>query len=218
MTLDDVINAKIAHAFRSARMTSANPTHINYFIDDKGFGAEGGGTVNMEEAIRQAVREIIGQEGGTGEGGEVGGGVGKEVAGEAAFAGMAGKGVAMARAPQAAIMGGAMGAIKFLPHAALVVLAVALVPIIFDEITKAGGPMDLRWKRIMSDEFNAFLDRQTQRNTQIGTRQVIIQSKAGFINLNGAGGNANNLRTIREGGISGNRLATQMVNHAKGLW
>ena len=106
-----------------------------------------------------------------------------------------------------------------LPHAALVALALALMPIIFKELTRDGSALDLRWKRIIDNEVNGFLDRQTQRNTQIGTRQVIIQSRAGFIAINGAAGNENTIRQIRDGGVDGNRLAQiDITDHSKELF
>ena len=106
-----------------------------------------------------------------------------------------------------------------LPHAALVALAIALTPIIFKELTRDGGGLDLRWKRLIQREINGFLDRQTQRNTQIGLRQVIIQSRAGFIQKNGAAGNENTIRQIRDGGVDGNRLAQiDLFDHSKELF
>lgn len=108
--------------------------------------------------------------------------------------------------------------LKFLPHAAAVLFAIQISKYVFEEITKAGGTMDLRWRRQMDNEFNAFLDRQTQRNTQIGTRQVVIQSAAGFIQMNGAA-NENTLRQIRDGGVDGTRIArVGWVDHAQGLF
>lgn len=106
-----------------------------------------------------------------------------------------------------------------IPHAQLVVLATALAPIIFKLTTRDGGPLDLRFRRRLLNEQNSFLDRQTQRNTQIGLRQVIIQSRAGFIQMNGGAGNENTNRQIRDGGVDGNRLAQiEMADHAKELF
>lgn len=108
--------------------------------------------------------------------------------------------------------------LKVLPHAAAVLFAIQISKYVFEEITKAGGAMDVRWRRQMENEFNAFLDRQTQRNTQIGTRQVVIQSAAGFIQMNGAA-SENTLRQIRDGGVDGTRLArVDLPDHAKGLF
>jgi len=127
------------------------------------------------------------------------------------------KGVSVSKDPIGAVAG-TLGKIP-IPHAALVALALALIPIIFKELTRDGGALDLRWKRIIDNEVNGFLDRQTQRNTQIGTRQVIIQSRAGFIAINGAAGNENTIRQIRDGGVDGNRLAQiDIIDHSKELF
>lgn len=118
-------------------------------------------------------------------------------------------------------MGALSSAVKGIPipHAQLVALAAAMAPIIFELTTRDGGPLDLRFKRKLLKEQNSFLDRQTQRNTQIGLRQVVIQSRAGFIQLNGAGGNENTIRQVRDGGVDGNRLAQiEMFDHAKELF
>jgi hypothetical protein len=79
--------------------------------------------------------------------------------------------------------------------------------------------LDVRWRRQLDKEQNAFLDRQQQRNTQIGLRQVITTSEKGFIKLNGAGGTESNIRQIRDGGVDGNRLArVDLTDHTKGLF
>jgi len=108
--------------------------------------------------------------------------------------------------------------LKFLPHAAVVLFAIQISKYVFEQITRPGGALDVRWRRQMENEFNAFLDRQTQRNTQIGNRQVVIQSAAGFIQMNGAA-NENTLRQIRNGGVDGARLArVDLPDHAQGLF
>lgn len=97
-------------------------------------------------------------------------------------------------------------------------LAPAMAKEVFEWLTRPGGWLDLRFRRYMEKEANAFLDRQTQRNTQIGIRPVYIQSVAGFRNINGIG-NSNTLRQIREGGTNGNRLAMiDITDHSKGLF
>lgn len=86
---------------------------------------------------------------------------------------------------------------------------------IVDELTKPGGLIDVRFKRIVEREVNAFLDRQTQANTQLGLRQVIITSEAGFRNLGGQG-QSNTFKFIREaGGI--NRFAPAPTIREKAL-
>lgn len=106
-----------------------------------------------------------------------------------------------------------------LPHTALIALALSLLPLIIHELTGDGKWWDLRFKRIMQDEQNAFLDRQEQWNSRLGLRQVIVQSQAGFTMLSGAGMSENNLRQVREGGVDGNRLALiDMTDHSKELF
>lgn len=110
-------------------------------------------------------------------------------------------------------------AIPFLPHAVLVTLAISLIPIIITELTKPGGPFDLRFKRAVEKEFNSLMDRQTQYDVRIGERSIIVQSKAGFINKNGGATNTNTLRMIREGGINKEFLnEVDYIDHSKGLY
>ena len=91
-------------------------------------------------------------------------------------------------------------------------------PLIFDILIAPGGPFDIRFKRIVDDEINAFLARQTQKDTEFGYRQVIIQSKLGFTAPNGVN-NYNTVRGIREGGIIQERLDRfGMVDQSKGNW
>ena len=115
---------------------------------------------------------------------------------------LARQGVGIAQNPASIVQMG----LKVLPHAALVAFAIQLTPMIMEFLARPGGPMVVRWKRIIEAEMNGFMDRQTQRNSQIGTRAISIQSRAGFIGINGAN-NSNNLREIREGGVNKDRLA-----------
>ena len=109
-------------------------------------------------------------------------------------------------------------ALQRLPHAALISFAISLAPMIFELLIKPGGPFDIRFKRIIDDEINAFLARQTQRDTEMGVRQVIIQSKLGFTASNGVN-NYNTSKGIREGGFDKERLdRIGKVDHSKGNW
>ncbi len=103
-----------------------------------------------------------------------------------------------------------------LPHAALIAFAISLAPIIFEQLTRPGGPFDTRFKRVVDLEINAFLSRQTQKDTEMGFRQVIIQSKKGFTAANGF--NAyNTLAGIREGGINDDLInRVGMKEHVRG--
>lgn len=79
----------------------------------------------------------------------------------------------------------------------------AVLKIIADWMVGPGGPLDRRFKRDIPMEIEQFLTRQQQKSTQIGLRQVVITTRAGWRNINGASENANTFRQIREG----NRLA-----------
>jgi len=109
--------------------------------------------------------------------------------------------------------------IGFMPHATLVLLAIALAPLIVQELKKPGSMLDIRWKRIMQDEFNAFLQRQDQWDTKLGLRIPRVQSASGFLVTNGSAMTENSLRQVREGGTDGNRLALiDMTDHTKELF
>ena len=109
--------------------------------------------------------------------------------------------------------------LALLPHAVLVSFVISLLPLIIHELTKPGGPYDLRFKRIVEKEFNSLMDRQTLHDISIGERGVIFQSRTGFINKNGQSSNANTLRMIREGGVNKQFLTeVDYVDHSKGLF
>ena len=80
---------------------------------------------------------------------------------------------------------------KMIPHLALVIMAVEIVPMvikqIIDQLTKAGSPFDKRFKRMMVDERNAFFNREEQRKRQLGLSPVIMTSVSGFRNVGGYG-------------------------------
>jgi len=219
-SLDVIIKQMILSAFRSANMTSASPGHINHFI---GIESQGGmDIIGNNEEINAAIREAV--EGITSDPDSA-----ESLAGNLLDAeektGKKGK-----------IQRGALSTVSTvtsigqdptsimakllpkLPHAALLLLALSLAPLIFDVLTKPGGPLDLRFKRIISDEVNAFLSRQSQRDTEMGVRQVIIQSKTGFTAVNGFN-NYNTVKGIREGGINKEQIdRIGKIDHSKGIF
>lgn len=81
-------------------------------------------------------------------------------------------------------------------------MVAASMPMIIDTIievlTRPGFPLDPRFKRRLDEEFNSQLDRQTQFNSSIGARNVVIQTKAGWINMQGAG-HRSAMKDVREG-------------------
>jgi len=80
---------------------------------------------------------------------------------------------------------------KMIPHLALVIMAIEIVPMvikqIIEQLTKAGSPFDKRFKRMMADERNAFFNREEQRKRQLGLSPVIMTSVSGFRNVGGYG-------------------------------
>lgn len=220
-SLDVIVKQMILSAFRSANMTSASPGHINHFI---GIESQGGmDIIGSDEEMRAAVLEAVSEFMQNPESAETlsqdlldaevktGKIKGRK---EAQLAQTVSRVAGAGQNPASVV---AMG-IQFLPHAVLVTLALSLVPLIFEQMTKPGGPLDLRFKRIIDDEINAFLSRQTQKDTEMGVRQVIVQSKKGFTAGNGVN-NYNTVREIREGGFDKNRLdRIGKVDHSKGVF
>ena len=94
---------------------------------------------------------------------------------------------------------------KMIPHVALVVMAVEIIPMvikgILDQLTKAGSPFDKRFKRIIAKERNAFFSREEQRKRQLGLSPVIITSAQGFSNLGGMA-TTYTLKQVKDAGIS----------------
>lgn len=216
-TLDIIIKQMILSAFRSANMTSASPGHVNHFI---GLESQGDmGVIGSNDEINDAILEVV--EGTMGDSDISDNSLdeksksGKNVKSATQKGmGVAQKGIGVAQNPASIV---SMG-LKFLPHAALIAFAISLAPIIFDILTKPGGALDLRFKRIINDEINAFISRQSQRDTEMGVRQVIIQSKTGFTATNGFN-HYNTVKGIREGGINKEQLdRIGKVDHSKGVF
>ena len=115
--------------------------------------------------------------------------------------GGAGKGLGMAKGMASNPMGAMAGMMqnmgfvknfaKMIPHVALVIMAVEIIPMIIkgiiDQLTKAGSPFDKRFKRMMVDERNAFFNREEQRKRQLGLSPVIKTTVSGFRNIGGYG-------------------------------
>ncbi len=129
---------------------------------------------------------------------------------EAQGAGLVKSALSVAKTPMS-VVAPLMG---ILPHAALVLLALSLAPMIVDELKKPGSMLDVRWRRIMGNEFNALMERQAQWNAQMGIRQVYAVSHDQFLIGNGAALSESNLRQVRE---SDQRIAERIsfTDHAK---
>jgi hypothetical protein len=125
--------------------------------------------------------------------------------------GGAGKGLGMAKGMASNPMGAMAGMMqnmgfvknfaKMIPHVALVIMAVEIIPMvikqIIEQLTKAGSPFDKRFKRIMAKERNAFFNREEQRKRQLGLSPVIMTTVSGFRNIGGYGSTWT-LKEVRE--------------------
>lgn len=215
MSFTDILKQFVTQLMISARIVS--PRFTDYQIEKVDYYSEVAG---FEDIIRLEIERILEEK--FPKGADEGGGIDREEIGlEVGSAGIT-EGMIAGKIRQASTIartgaaGMAMGGLAFLPHAAIVAVAVAMAPIIMEELTRPGGVLDIRFRRYLEDEYNAGLDRQTQRNTQIGLRQVIIQSRAGFIQANGVA-NENTLRTLKEGGFNGQRVIDiDFISHARG--
>ena len=200
-----IIYQMILAVLRDAEITSANPTHTNTF---KGLTV-GSEEIGLDEELQAAVVEAI-----QNTADEEDSKKSSSKALESKAVSISKKGISATKDPTSIVTMG----LALLPHAVLISFAISLAPLIFTELTRPGGALDLRFKRIIEDEFNGFLSRQTQKDTEMGVRQVIVQSKTGFTALNGDS-SFNTMRGIREGGINKERLdRLDMTDHSKGLF
>jgi len=218
-SIENIILQMILSAFRSAKMTSASKGWVNRFIGLENAGVMG--VMDVEGEIETAILELISNQQDRGDDttkdspfGELDKAKSKTNK-EKQAARLASQARTLGTNPMAAMIGEAL---PLLPHTVLVALALSLAPFIFDVLTRPGGPLDLRFKRIVDDEINAFLSRQSQKDTQMGFRPVIIQAKKGFTASNGLN-HFNTTKGIREGGLDQERLdRLDMKSHAKGVF
>lgn len=192
------IQSLIKNILYSSEITSANPTHTNTvknifetpdFALDEEFSSEVVRVIREEIKIQLTEqREDITKQTPIG-------------SLDSQAASTISKGIGIAQNPA----GIATELTSKIPHTALVLLAVSLTPMIIDELTRPGGIMDIRFRRKIENEWNGFLDRQTQKNTQIGLRSMIVQSSSGFTQINGAGSaNAQRIAKNTQGFIEKN--------------
>jgi len=218
MTLADVITTYVIDLLKEAQITSASPNFTNTVKDVRVTGLGADFDYALQEAITETISEIATTNpdlfSGSNTAPTAKTATEKKGTKERQAARLVRQGASIADNPAVLVAEG----IKYLPHATLLLLAISIAPLIFDILTKPGGPLDLRFKRIIDNEINAFLSRQTQKDTEFGVRQVIIQSKIGFTATNGAN-NFNTVRGIREGGIDKERLdRIGRVDHSKGIF
>jgi len=207
----------ILSAFRSAQMSSASPGKVNRFVGLENAGSLG--VMDVEGEIETAILDIVGKSeiendpSSIAESLTIDAEEKKKGKKQKRLAGGITRGISDITDPVRMVS----YAIPLLPHTALIALATALAPFIFDVMTKPGGPLDLRFKRIVQNEINPFLSRQAQKDTEMGVRQVIIQSKIGFTASNGETA-FNTMRGIREGGLDKERLDRfGIIDHSKGI-
>ena len=95
------------------------------------------------------------------------------------------------------------------------IMAPMLIPMIVPSVienfinlmTQPGMPLDPRFTRFLDREWNSGLERQTQFNTMIGRRNVVVQTRAGWINQMGAG-HSSVYKRVAEGTGIGPRIGT----------
>lgn len=213
-SLDVIIKQMILSAFRSANMTSASPGHVNHFI---GIESQGGmDIIGSNEEINAAIREAV--EGITSDPDSAESLAGNLLDGEK----KTGKNKKFDIA-QTAKLG--IDPFDFLqtyvkrlvPILLPLLIAAGLADKIIETALSPGGIADRRLRRYITEEFNGLLDKQTQKNFSIGIRQLTIQSRAGFRNIQGIG-SEDSLRQIREGTGAGLRKSNlDYIDFSKGV-
>ncbi len=209
MTLGSLIRQMIEQGIHTTAYTSANPVHTNYAIDGTTRIVEQDFEQAIENAIREKLESMKTSEGGEGGGEEGGGGTSVMMLGGAKKGlGMAKGGVAGMGGMTLSRLAAMAGPVGIAITAAL--LAPEIAKFVLGLLTQPGGPWDTRFRREISTEVEFYLNRQEQKNTAIGNRQVIISAQAGFKNFQGDG-HANTFRQIVEG-VNGGQGLGQFPN------
>lgn len=210
--LTDAVNRLLS----SLQITSASPGHINEVLQtDPSIDLDG--IIDKKEKQTKTIPQDNKKNLGTGKTKELSNLIGGTPS-------QAGNLVNLAKNP-AGVISGLMGTIgKAVPFIAAITSILALPKVIKkigDFLTAPGSPFDKRLKIISRDAQNAFLDRQEQRNLQIGKRQVIFTNNKGFRNSGGAltGNSFKNLGTGQN--ISGPDIGTtrtaSILDKAEGI-
>ena len=207
-TISELINDMIRGMLESSEWTSANPDHINTFIqanavENPDFENEIKNILNNSaDSKPKSVQELKPQQ------------LDISKLSEKEIGGMLGKvGINPQDILKAGLQGGAganlaglgmtglgrMGTLasSVFPPALVAIMVVQLLPEIIKGLQRPGGFLDKRVKIDARNEAFAELDRQTRQNTRIGDRQVIIQQFEGFRNFEGFA-STNTSRMIRE--------------------
>jgi len=213
--LQTIIYQIVLSIMRDSQFSSASKGHINKFL-----GVTGANTsIGTDEELKEAIREIIEDLGvETEEGAD-------DLAGDLLDAeGKTSKKKKKITHPLLdAAKAGAdpidflqQYAKKLVPIILPLLVAAGLSEILVETSLSPGGLFDRRLRRMITEEFNGLLDKQTQKNFSIGTRQLTIQSRAGFRNIQGIG-SEDSLRQIREGTGAGLRKSNlDYIDFSKG--
>jgi len=205
MTLAAAIKQFVTELAVSARIIS--PRFTDYRIDSFDYYTE---PAEFDTILKDEVERIIDakmaeqKEGGT---------KSPPMPQEANMLGLIGKGARTGMGGGAALLGSVA---RLFPPVAIALAIPFVIDAVLDELTKAGGVLDTRYKRILTNEIENYMSRQMQYDTAVGNRQVIIQTKASFSNLRGAG-NSNTFQQVRD---NVNRLADvglHVTDKAQGL-
>jgi len=158
---------------RDSKFTSASPGHVNQFT-----GVEGAfGEIGTEEEIKQAIQDIIEKLDIDTDGDEKINKISKRDTGRELA-----QTVRVGENPMSLILSNVK---QLIPVILPLLIAAGIGKTILDTSLSPGGLWDRRLRRMITEEFNGLLDKQTQKNFQIGTRQITIQSRAGFRNIQG---------------------------------
>lgn len=192
MAFVDVLRQFLEDTLRRLNITSANPVHINKVMDIDINPTDFESV--FEEDLRRAVEEYAqsqeGQDQARKQKQE------QESLGLSDINRFAARGVS--GPPD--VMGTFA---QFIPQLAPIMIASGAAVALFEWAKGPGGPIDTRYRRELTNEILNFQSRQLQRDTEIGLRQVIIQTGENFRNLGGAG-SSNTFRQIQQ---QGGRLA-----------
>ena len=214
--LDVIIKQMILSTLRSAKMDSASPGHVNRFI-----GLEGGVSdiIGSNEEINAAIREAVADITSDPDSADT---LSQDLLDSEVKTGKI-KSTSVSSAFSAARAGAdpvdflQVYAKTLVPILLPLLVAAGLSELIIETSLSPGGILDRRLRRYITQEINGFLDKQTQKNNQIGVRQVIIQSRAGFRNINGIA-SEDSLRQIKLGGGNGLRKsALDYIDFSKGV-
>jgi len=109
--------------------------------------------------------------------------------------------------------------LAFLPHAVIVSFVIAIIPTIINELTRPGSDFDLRFKRLVAEEYNSIEERKYLYDIRVGQKGLILQPVVGLLSTGQTGAaSTNTLRLIKDGGIDKSfQGQIDYVDHAEGL-